>query len=139
AQAGPAYRRIAVDTGEIVASEHALHALADACVAQLDAGRSVIASTGDVQAAGPAAADVAKACGRLVTRVLSRAPQVRRVGIAGGDTSSWTVRQMNLWGLAFAGWLAPGVPLVRARSTQPALDGLELVLKGGQMGPPQLF
>ena len=32
-----------------------------------------------------------------------------------------------------------GVPLVRAFSDETRLDGLELMLKGGQMGPPDLF
>jgi uncharacterized protein YgbK (DUF1537 family) len=35
--------------------------------------------------------------------------------------------------------MAPGAPLCRAASRRPALDGLELVLKGGQVGRVDLF
>ena len=42
--------------------------------------------------------------------------------------------------LTFAGTLAPGTPLCRAHADEATgLDGLELVLKGGQMGPEDFF
>jgi uncharacterized protein YgbK (DUF1537 family) len=41
--------------------------------------------------------------------------------------------------LSFVGHLARGVALCRAHSHDKALDGIELMLKGGQMGPPDLF
>jgi uncharacterized protein YgbK (DUF1537 family) len=41
--------------------------------------------------------------------------------------------------LTFAMPLQAGAPLCRAHSTDPALDGLELVLKGGQIGTPDFF
>ena len=41
--------------------------------------------------------------------------------------------------LTMAARLAPGAPLCRAWSTNPQRDGLELVLKGGQMGGVEFF
>jgi len=35
--------------------------------------------------------------------------------------------------------LAPGAPLCRAWSSSARRDGLEIVLKGGQMGGPAFF
>ncbi len=35
--------------------------------------------------------------------------------------------------------LAPGVPLLRLDSVEAAFDGLEVALKGGQMGDDDLF
>ncbi|MBN3728963.1 four-carbon acid sugar kinase family protein, partial [Burkholderia sp. Ac-20379] len=35
--------------------------------------------------------------------------------------------------------MAPGAPLCRAWSDNPARDGLEIVLKGGQMGAASFF
>jgi uncharacterized protein YgbK (DUF1537 family) len=64
---------------------------------------------------------------------------VRRVLIAGGDTSSHAVKQLGLHALTFAAPLAPGVPLCRAHAPGSRLDGLELVLKGGQVGPDEFF
>ncbi|WP_370363630.1 nucleotide-binding domain containing protein [Pandoraea sp. XY-2] len=64
---------------------------------------------------------------------------VSRMAIAGGDTSSHGVRALDAWGLAYAGMVSPGAPLCRLRSDAPALDGMEILLKGGQMGGVDLF
>lgn len=64
---------------------------------------------------------------------------VRRVIIAGGDTASRVVRQLGLTALTFAAPLAPGAPLCRAHAPGSPLDGLELVLKGGQVGTDDFF
>jgi len=64
---------------------------------------------------------------------------VRRAVIAGGDTSSHAASQLGVHALTFATRLAPGAPLCRAHSDNPAMDGLELVLKGGQVGEPGFF
>ncbi len=63
---------------------------------------------------------------------------VRRVLIAGGDTATHSVKQLALDALTFAAPLVAGVPLCRA-SAASQLDGLELALKGGQMGPEDFF
>jgi len=70
--------------------------------------------------------------------LLHRIP-LRRVAIAGGDTSSHAAQALDIWALAYRRTLAPGVTLCETRSDQPGLDGCELVLKGGQMGPVDLF
>ena len=41
--------------------------------------------------------------------------------------------------LGFGGMLSPGVSLVRAHADDPRLDGLELMLKGGQMESADVF
>ena len=46
---------------------------------------------------------------------------------------------MAFWGLSYQTTMTPGVTLSRAHSENPALDGLELMLKGGQMGDADLF
>jgi uncharacterized protein YgbK (DUF1537 family) len=139
AQAGAAWRRVPIDVSHAVGDPAALATLARECAALLAEGHPVLAHTGAAQPGGPAAADVASACGRLLAQVLDAAPHVRRVGVAGGDTSSLALRHLDVWALGCVGRLAPGVPLVHAHSDRPRLDGLELMLKGGQMGPPDLF
>ncbi len=63
---------------------------------------------------------------------------VRRILIAGGDTATHSVKQLGLDALTFAAPLVAGVPLCRG-SAQSEIDGLELALKGGQMGPNDFF
>jgi uncharacterized protein YgbK (DUF1537 family) len=64
---------------------------------------------------------------------------VRRAIIAGGDTSSHAVARLGITALTFAAVMAPGAPLCRAESDVPCMNGLELVLKGGQVGSPDFF
>jgi 3-oxoisoapionate kinase len=58
---------------------------------------------------------------------------------AGGDTSSHAVSQLGLYALTWSAATQPGAPLCRAHSDSPELDGLELVLKGGQVGTEDFF
>jgi len=109
------------------------------CARLLGAGRSVLAYLGPVVGGGPSRLEVAQACGKLLRRVLELAPVVRRVGIAGGDTSSISVEALGLWALGFIGLLGPGVGVTRVHADDQRLDGLELMLKGGQMGSADVF
>lgn len=76
--------------------------------------------------------------GQLLHAVLLRSG-VRRVVIAGGDTSSHAVRQLGLYALTFHAPLAPGAPLCDAHTERQELRGLQLVLKGGQIGRDDFF
>ena len=106
----------------------------------LQSGRSVVLYT----ALGPQPKDEnqGEAFGRAIGTMLSQlvlTTGVRRIVIAGGDTSSHAVKQLHLDALTFAAPLVRGVPLCRAHSANSPLDGLELALKGGQIGPEDFF
>ncbi len=79
-----------------------------------------------------------RALGEILRDLLLRSG-VRRIVIAGGDTSTHGTGQLGLKALTFAAPLAPGAPLCRAWAPGSPLDGLELVLKGGQIGPGDFF
>lgn len=64
---------------------------------------------------------------------------IRRLIFCGGDTSSHAARQLGIHALTWAANLQPGAPLCRAHAEEPALDGIELVLKGGQVGTHDFF
>lgn len=76
--------------------------------------------------------------GDLLRTVLMRSG-LRRAVVAGGDTSSHATQQLGLQALTFAAPLAPGSPLCRAHSEVAELDGIEVALKGGQMGQEDFF
>ena len=61
------------------------------------------------------------------------------MGVAGGDTSSFALRKLSPRALRWSGSLAPGVPLLLIDADNPEIDGIELMLKGGQMGPKDVF
>jgi uncharacterized protein YgbK (DUF1537 family) len=81
---------------------------------------------------------LARAGGDLLARVLAMAP-LQRVGVAGGDTSSHAVQALDAWGLSYVADMGAGTSLCRVHSDDAALDGLEIMLKGGQMGSDDVF
>jgi ribulose-bisphosphate carboxylase large chain len=63
---------------------------------------------------------------------------VRRVVVAGGDTSGYVVRALGIQALEMAAPTTPGAPVCRAYAAD-ALDGVQLILKGGQVGRDAFF
>ncbi|MBT9549289.1 MAG: hypothetical protein IV088_00450 [Hydrogenophaga sp.] len=139
----PSAQRIAVDAQRLSDDAAYAQTIQDGICAGLRSGQHVLAYTAPAngQATNTAsAARVAQASADLIARVVQartdHGTPLRRVGIAGGDTSSHAVQALRLWGLSYLATICPGVTLSRAHT---ARDGLELMLKGGQMGGVDLF
>lgn len=81
--------------------------------------------------------------GMIVRAALERfnqnGPRLQRVVVAGGDTSGHAARCLGVQALSVIGFTAPGSPLCRAHSSDALVDGLEVLLKGGQVGQPDFF
>jgi 3-oxoisoapionate kinase len=88
---------------------------------------------------GDAAERIGQALAEVMRRLLDRQPALRRIVVAGGDSSGAVAGALDIAALEVLAGLAPGAPLCRAASANPVRDGLELVLKGGQMGGPSFF
>jgi uncharacterized protein YgbK (DUF1537 family) len=80
---------------------------------------------------------IGEALGRILDRVL-RHSGLRRAVISGGDTSGHGMRQLGLQALVARAPTIPGAALCAAHGTGPH-DGLEIALKGGQMGTEDYF
>ena len=110
-------------------------------LSELERGKSIVLFTAlgpadrSDGAGGPA---LGKKLGSLMRELVLRSG-VRRVLVAGGDTATHAVRELGALALTFAGLTVPGAPLCRVHSGEAAMDGLELVLKGGQIGPEDYF
>ncbi len=89
-------------------------------------------------ARGDAARRVGTALAEVMRRLLDRV-DLQRVVVAGGDSSGEVASALGIGALSVAAAMAPGAPLCRAASDLPRRDGLEIVLKGGQMGAPSFF
>ena len=87
---------------------------------------------------GGSARVLGSAMGRIARELLTRSG-LRRVVIAGGDTSSYATQELKLYALEMLAELTPGAPLCRGYSDDPEFDGLEIALKGGQMGKVDYF
>ena len=115
----------------------------------LKAGRSVAVYTalgggtdrGLELDAMPGARDrVGEALGRITGSLVQRA-DLKRIVIAGGDTSSHALGQLDIFAVTtrFPLKSAPGSPLCVAHSSNPVFEGLEFALKGGQIGGDDYF
>jgi uncharacterized protein YgbK (DUF1537 family) len=113
-------------------------ALADS-VAALKAGRPTIVYTSRGEAAAPLpASELGTQLGRLAREAVAQAG-VKRLVVAGGDTSSYAARALGIKSVEMLVPLAPGAPLCRAQAPGSSADGLEVNFKGGQVGAPDYF
>ncbi|MER9459966.1 four-carbon acid sugar kinase family protein [Mesorhizobium sp. M0387] len=142
---------IEVDPVELV-SEASGDAIARAAAAgrtSLEAGRSVVLYTalgpaadrgGEIDRQEGARHKLGRGLGELL-RALTIEQKLQRVVIAGGDTSSHALGQMGVDALTVRMPLpaSPGSPLCVAHSRIEAIDGLEVALKGGQVGTDLYF
>lgn len=102
----------------------------------LETGRSV-ALTSD---GAPAGADTLERIAAASARAIRAAADLaRRVIVAGGDTSGRVTRLLGVTSLEIAANPVANVVLLRASSPDARIDGLELLLKGGQVGADSLF
>jgi uncharacterized protein YgbK (DUF1537 family) len=109
-------------------------------------GRSVIVHTtrkgADKRVAARLKHGTARILGTALGEVLQSAleqSKVRRVCIAGGDTSSFAARRLGIEALEMIAPLTPGAPLCKAFAPGSPADGLEFVFKGGQVGAENYF
>jgi uncharacterized protein YgbK (DUF1537 family) len=128
---------------------------AEAAVAELGAGRdalvhsaagpddpsvaslkSAIASTG--ASAEEVNERIGTSLGSILDQILTKSGLTRAV-ISGGDTSGRAASMLGIDALTAIARLAPGAPLCRAHAARLDRDGLEIALKGGQVGAPNFF
>lgn len=79
--------------------------------------------------------------GRSLGRILKQLVEttgLRRVAVSGGDTSGHVCTELGIFALEAAAPTIPGAAICRAKSNT-GLDGLEIALKGGQMGSHDYF
>jgi 3-oxoisoapionate kinase len=95
-----------------------------------------IASTGAVPEA--VNARIGHGLGAIL-KALVTTSDIRRVAIAGGDTSGHALSGLGVRALEAKVELGPACAISRAMSSDSRIDGLEVALKGGQMGPSDFF
>ncbi len=125
----------------------------DAAIAALNAGRDPLIYTAKgpddpavarLRAAVPeggmeeANARIGAALGKVLARLL-RQTGLRRAVISGGDTSGHASRELGLYAFTALAPTLPGAALLAAHSEDEDLAGLQLALKGGQMGSDDYF
>jgi uncharacterized protein YgbK (DUF1537 family) len=138
-----------LDVAGLAAGRHATKVVADAAASAIRAvksDRSVIVHTGvaaphprfAASMRGRSARLIGDALGSVLRAVLAES-RVRRICVAGGDTSSYAARALGIQALQMTAVLTPGAPLCRVSAPGASADGCEIVFKGGQVGPENYF
>ena len=120
------------------AGEETTRAVIDA----FDRTRGVVVYTAHRTRLPPAgsapSAAVGAALGEVVLAV-RRLIHIPRVLVAGGDTSGYVLTRLRATTLSALGTVGDDLLLGMLTSTEDAVDGLQVVLKGGQLGGPDVF
>ncbi|MEZ5660746.1 MAG: four-carbon acid sugar kinase family protein [Burkholderiaceae bacterium] len=136
------------ELGQADTCEAAIGVATNSGIGALRGGRSVVffSARGPDNLVAHAEADpdfrhrIGRSLGRIL-RNLIQAERLSRVVVAGGDTSSHALAELDIHALTIRMPLAetPGSPLCLAHSDTPAFNGLEIALKGGQIGSRAYF
>ncbi|MBD2705152.1 four-carbon acid sugar kinase family protein [Spirosoma sp. BT702] len=110
-------------------------------VSEINQERSVIVHTaGNVAKPGTTLSSekLGTALGEIAREIVGQT-SIKRVVVAGGDTSSYAARAMGIEAVEMIAPLVPGAPLCRATAPSSPLDGVEVNFKGGQVGAENYF
>jgi uncharacterized protein YgbK (DUF1537 family) len=112
----------------------------DWVLSALRAGRSVGLTSDDADTGSdrPALEVIAEAAAAIAAGAAA-AGATKRLIVCGGDTSSRVTRLLGVDSLSIAANPWGNVVLLRAHAKNAAIDGMELLLKGGQVGGDDLF
>lgn len=75
----------------------------------------------------------------LVADAVIKQTHIKRLVIAGGDTSSYAARALGIEAVEMIAPLWPGAPLCKAHAPGKPVDGLEVNIKGGQVGDENYY
>ena len=100
--------------------------------------KNVIVHTGVKQIQNLSSAKLGKGLGTIAREAVQKS-LVKRVVIAGGDTSSYAARAMEIEAVEMIASLVSGAPLCKAISANKQVNGLEVNFKGGQVGGEDYF
>ncbi len=79
-----------------------------------------------------------KALGLIAKAVLAETA-IKRIVVAGGDTSSYAARAMGVEAVEMLAPLTPGAPICLAHAPNSPLDKKQIIFKGGQVGAENYY
>lgn len=74
-----------------------------------------------------------------IANLVAENTSLKRIIVAGGDTSSYAARAMGIEAVEMIAPLSPGAPLCKAFAPKTAINHLQIAFKGGQVGKEDFF
>jgi 3-oxoisoapionate kinase len=100
--------------------------------------KNVIIHTGEKQTNNISSEKLGAVLG-LIAKYAVEKNELQRVIVAGGDTSSYAARAMEIDAVEMIAPIVVGAPLCKAYSKNKSINGLEINFKGGQVGSENYF
>ncbi|HSC55083.1 MAG TPA: four-carbon acid sugar kinase family protein [Phnomibacter sp.] len=132
------FEEVIIDAQQIVHEQAGYEAAINAMLALLQQQKNVIVHTGTKAGDNLSSEVLGTVLGTIAKTAVEQAG-VKRVVIAGGDTSSYAARAMQIEAVEMIAPLISGAPLCKAHSAHEKINGLEVNFKGGQVGTPNYF
>ena len=132
------FEEVVLDVKQVSADGWIDPAAAEKVIDYLKQQKHVILHTGPKKGSNLSSEKLGTALGAIAGKALEKT-EIKRVVIAGGDTSSYAARAMQVEALEMIAPFVSGAPMCRVHSKNPRLHGIEMNLKGGQVGEENYF
>ncbi|MDI9865659.1 four-carbon acid sugar kinase family protein [Flectobacillus sp. DC10W] len=121
-------------------SENILQSYINQAISYIENGKSVMIHTqGGSQESIPLSSEKLGTALGLIAKKVIESTHLTRLLIAGGDTSSYAARALEIEALEMIAPVVKGAPLCQVYSNNEAINGLEVNVKGGQVGAANYF
>jgi 3-oxoisoapionate kinase len=132
------FEEVELDAVKICNGELVEAAVMDTIGSLLQQQKNLIVHTGQKKISHLSSEKLGTALGAIARQAVEK-NKLQRVVVAGGDTSSYAARAMEIDAVEMIAPLVSGAPLCKAYSNNKAINGLEVNFKGGQVGDEKYF
>lgn len=132
------FEEVVIDAMKIVEGDVLDESVIKKVNALLRQQKNVIVHTGKKQDSNLSSEKLGTALGTIASLAVEEA-LVKRIVIAGGDTSSYAARAMEIDAVEMIAPLVSGAPLCKVLSHNKKMNGMEVNFKGGQVGSENYF
>lgn len=132
------FAALIIDVQKAVAEETVDAAVLNQVVLLLQKQKKVIVHTGSKQTAILPSEKSGTVLGTIAKHAVIQT-NLKRVIVAGGDTSSYAARAMDIDAVEMIAPMVSGAPLCKVYSKDEKINGLEVNFKGGQVGAEDYF
>lgn len=132
------FEELIIDALKICTDDVIDEALIDKINDLLGQQKNVVVHTGEKQTENLSSEKLGTALGAIAKEAAQKAA-VKRIVIAGGDTSSYAARTMEIEAVEMIAPIVIGAPLCKAISKNKFINELEVNFKGGQVGSENYF
>ena len=132
------FEEIILDANKIAGRDTNEENLTENVIHLLQQRKDVVVHTGKKNSENLSSEVLGKVLGTIAKEAVEKA-NVKRIVVAGGDTSSYAARAMEIEALEMMAPLVAGAPLCKAYSGNKNVEGIEINFKGGQVGGEDYF